>query len=330
MLKTRRTAVLVAAAVLASLTPAQAQQQPSTKPSAAIDELLWWLPLDTETVEARQTPARPRGTPIEKLLAEVDFDDDDLAHNEILARNLADIRVKASLAAARRFRAPSGLGGALFEGATLYLLERPLPSAGAALMAELAKQALNMSRVGQIDVVEFQDKLELDIWTSYISVPRPDVLVVATNLEYLREVLKRTTTRAGARAFPIDLPEWQWIDARSPYWALRHYRREHSREDPSSPFKPEAPPGRFDKGAVGLVAHAEDDGRTMVVHYLSRGGEPLAVMRHFWLDNGERLSPTIQSVASDVVEVRFTTGNNKQLGMFLFHLFAALGHVIYL
>ncbi len=70
-------------------------------------------------------------------------------------------------------------------------------------MAELAKQALNVSRVGQVDVVEFRDKLEQDVWTSYISVPRPDVLVVATNLEYLREVLNRTTTRAGARAFPI-------------------------------------------------------------------------------------------------------------------------------
>jgi hypothetical protein len=329
MLKMRPTALLVAATVLASLTPAQAQQQPSTKPSAAIDELLWWLPIDTETVAARQPAARPRGTPIEKLLSEVDFDFDGFAHNKILAHNLTGIRVKASLEGARRFRAPSGLGGTLFDGATLYLLDKPLPAAGATLMAELAKEAQAVSRVGNVDVVEFRDKLESDIWTSYISVPRPDVIVVATNLEYLKAVLKRTGTRAGARAFPISLPEWRWIDARSPYWALRHYRREHSREDPTSPFVRDAA-ATFDNSAVGLVAHAEDDGRTMVVHYVSKGTDPAAVMREFWLGNAEQLSPTIRAAETGVVEVRFTAGNDDQLGMFLFHLFAALGHAIYL
>ena len=171
MLKVRLSALLIVVGLLASITPSQAQQ-PSAKPSAAIDELLWWFPVDTETVVARQPQSPPRGTPIDKL-AEVDFEFDGFAHNKILTQNLIDIRVKASLEGARRFRAPSGLGGALFEGATLYLLEGPLPSAGAAVMAELAKQALNVSRVGQLDVVEFRDKLEQDVWTSYISVPRP-------------------------------------------------------------------------------------------------------------------------------------------------------------
>jgi hypothetical protein len=111
MLKVRRSALLIAVGLLASITPAEGQRPPA-KPSAAIDELLWWLPLDTETVVARQPQARPRGTPIDKL-AEIEFEFDGFAHNEILTQNLVDIRVKASLEGARRFRAPSGLGGAL-------------------------------------------------------------------------------------------------------------------------------------------------------------------------------------------------------------------------
>ena len=68
----------------------------------------------------------------------------------------------------------------------------------------------------------------------------------------------------------------------------------------------------------------------MVVHYLSKAADATAVMREFWLGNLLHLSPTIRAAGSGVVEVRFTAGNDEQLGMFCFLLFAALGHVVYL
>jgi hypothetical protein len=323
----RLTIVLIVVGLLASITRGQGQQTPA-RPSLAIDELLWWLPLDSETLEVRQPSALRPGTPLE-LVATIDLDSDPRAHAEILARHLTGVRVKASVEGSRRFRPPTGLGGMLYEGATLYRLEKPLASS-ATLMAELAKQALSVSRIGEFDVAEFRDTLEEDVHTSYLTMPRPDLLIVATNLEYLKDVLKRATVRSGARAFPLHLPEWRWIDVTSPYWALRHYRREHSAEDPTSPFVREPAAGVHDNGALGLAAHAERDGRTMVVHYLSKSADAVEVMQRYWSRSDESPSTAIRSVDTGVVEVRLTAGNDDQLKLFFFHLFAALGHAIYL
>jgi hypothetical protein len=61
------------------------------------------------------------------------------------------------------------------------------------------------------------------------------VVVIASNRAYLEELLGRRGARAGARAFPSELPEWAWVDTRAPFWALRHYQRD-TNDDPTSPF----------------------------------------------------------------------------------------------
>ena len=121
-----------------------------------------------------------------------------------------------------------------YEGATLFVLDKPLGSHASALMSELKRRAAAVVSVESFDVVQLRERLENDIWTFYIAIARPDILIVATDGNYLADVLHRRATGDERRALPAALPEWRWVDTSAPYWALRHYRRDHVGEDPIS------------------------------------------------------------------------------------------------
>jgi len=323
-------AALFAALFVGALASPTAQQK-SSKPSPAIEELLWLLPTDTETVMVTQPQARTRSLPVDVLSppdGRVRFPN--VGYKETLERHLSGAGFKASVEGSRRFAPPSGLGGMLYEGANIFLFDKPLAADGKVLMSVLQKQALRVDVVGGFTVVEFRDKLENDVWASYITVLRPNLLVIATNLDYLKELIGRRTTRTGARALPSDLREWSWMDAASSFWAVRHFRRDVDSRDPSSPFVKNAAASEFDSGAVGVATYAADDGRTMVVHYLSTGSNAEDIARRIWHRPDDGMVPTIRRAAPDAIEVRFTAGNVEDLSKFLFYLIAVLGHAIYL
>src|SRR5580693_2151818 len=49
----------------------------------------------------------------------------------------------------------------------------------------LETMAVRVEQIEGLRVVEFRDEIENDTWTSYITIPRADVLVVATDRAYL-------------------------------------------------------------------------------------------------------------------------------------------------
>lgn len=307
-------------------------QQTFARPSAAVEELLWWLPSDTETVMVTQVPARRTAGPlfeeIATLSARIDFGDTKYA--KTITRHLRSARLKTTIEGSRHFTAPSGLGEMPYEGTTIYLFAKSMDADGNPLMTDLEQTALSVERIEGFKVLGFRDKVEDDIWSSYITIPRPDVLLHATNREYLKELLGRTATHKGQPAFPEEFPEWRWVDARSPFWAIRHYRHEHAREDPSSPFRKDSSGITFDPDAVGVAAHANADGRTIVAHYLSKGATAETVATRLFKHPGDRVSPTFRRVADGATEVRFTATDGEHLSMFLFYLFGTLGHGTYL
>jgi hypothetical protein len=308
------------------------RQQTFARPSAAVEELLWWLPSDTETVMVTQVPARRTAGPLFEEMAtfseRIDFGDTTYA--KTITRHLRSARLKTTIEGSRHFTAPSGLGEMPYEGATIYLFAKSIDAGGNALMTDLERTALSVERIEGFKVLEFRDKVEDDILSSYITIPRPDVLLQATNREYLKELLGRTVTHTGQRALPEEFPEWRWVDARSPFWAIRHYRHEHTSDDPSSPFR-KGPSGiAFDTDAVGVAAHANADGRTVVAHYLSKGVTAETVATRLFKHAGDGVSPTFRRAADDAIEVRFIATDGAHLSMFFFYLFGTLGHGTYL
>jgi hypothetical protein len=153
----------------------------------------------------------------------------------------------------------------------------------------------------------------------------PDVLVHATNLDYLTEVLARIATRADTRAFPDEIPEWGWVDTRSSFFALRHYRREHVQEDPTSPFRKNKAGATLDADAVGVTAHAAPDGRTIVTHYLSKSATLERVATGMFTHPGDGVTPSARRAGDGAIEVRFVAKDEDHLSMFAFYLFMALG-----
>lgn len=326
--------VLTIAALLlvGGLFPQESRAQgPSAKLPTGIEEILWWLPPDTETLQVTQVRTGARGPLFEALETtngKVEFAAVDYA--DVVNESLKTARLIAMVDASRRFVAPSGLGEMPSEGAMILRFEKPLGASGNRMMAELEKTAEKVEDIAGVKVILFRDRLEDDILSSYITIPRPDTLVIATDRGYLEEMLGRRGTRAGARAMPQDLTEWQWIDATAPFWALRHYQRENVDKDPTSPFRKNGSWSVFDADAVGVTAHASADGTTMVVHYLSKSPKAEQAARRIFYHPGDGLTPTFKRVSGDAIQVRYVAKDEEDLAMFWYYLMAALGHAVYL
>jgi hypothetical protein len=302
-----------------------APRQSSVRPSAAIEEILWWLPADTETLVVQQASAPPmRGLVHDALLSETI----DLGDSALMASAkpyLQGARLKLTLEGSRRFTEPRGLGEFPYEGITIFTFMKPLSARGQTLMSELAKTGTRTRQIHGFDVVEISEKVEDTTWTHYMSVPRPDVFLDATNLDYLTEVLARMAKRAETRALSGELPEWRWVDMRSSFWALRHYRREHVHEDPTSPFRKDEAEKSMDPDAVGMTAHASPDGRTIVTHYLSKSATADRVATRMFSHPGDGVTPVVRRAGGDAIEIRFVARDEDHLSMFVFYLFMGLG-----
>jgi hypothetical protein len=168
--------------------------------------------------------------------------------------------------------------------------------------------------------------MEDDTWTSYVTIPRPDVLVVATDRAYLGELLRRRGARAEPRAFASELPEWEWVDTGAPFWALRHYRR--TADTSAAPLDPRS--AGLDATAAGVAAYAKPDGRTIVTHYLSRAANADEIVRRLLHHPGDGIEPIDRRVSTDAIEVLFRGKDEEHLSMFFFYLMSTFGHRIYL
>jgi hypothetical protein len=319
---------LLGAAILLAGSHTHAQEQPRKIPTS-VDELLWWLPGDTETIQVTQTVKGARGPLFAAMGAtrgEIEFGD--VAYAEPLQRHLRSATLKATIQGARRFRPASGLGATPHDGAIVFLFAAPLGPAGTALFQELTKSAAAVHQSGAVRVLEFRDEIESDVWVSLIAMPADNVLVVATDRVYLDELLARRHAGGAARALPQDLPEWKVVDTRAAYWAVRHYARE-PREDTTSPFTKGRDGAAFDPDAIGVTVHASADGATLVAHYLSAAnGERTA--RRMWDRPGDGVAPAFRSAGPNAIEARFAARDEEQLSIVLFYLLASLGHAIYL
>ena len=293
-----------------------APRQSPVRPSAAIEEMLWWLPAATETLMVQQASSPPmRGLVHDALLSDK-IDVGDSALMTSAKPHLQGARLKLTLEGSRRFTTPRGLGEFPYEGVTIYTFMKPLGAGGQALMSDLAKTGMRARQVHGF-VVEFSETVEDTTWTHYMAVPRPDALLDATNLDYLTEVLARIAKRAETRALSGELSEWRWVDVRSSFWVLRHYRREHVHEDPTSPFRKDEAGKSMDPDAVGMTAHAGPDGRTIVTHYLSKNATADRVATRMFSHPGDGVTPVVRRAGDDATELRFVAKDEDHLSMFV-------------
>lgn len=308
---------------------------------SSIDEVLWWLPEDTETVSVVRGPFKvPRiseepatTTPNEEVayaLTGINLGLLNSLRRGTFYKSIVGSNVKFSVSGSRKFQSPTGLGGMLFEGCDITVFDPGIPSRSILIrrMTPLAKQVLT---IAGHRVLMFEQELEEDVWKIYVAFPAPNVLLCGTNEDYLTQVLKRMHQKGDKRALPENLPEWKQLNTDARFWSVRHYQRTDTPLDPTSPLSGEDLPASWsDAEAIGIVLDF-DPGRSASVNvkYLSRNKNALELFTEYNTKIGQGFTPVIRLREPGVVEMSVPFDNDDRGGISLLVLLTILGHSIY-
>lgn len=154
----------------------------------SIDDVLWWLPEDTETVYVvrgpfKVTPPIDEPPPSVPALEYADLAlrtshlgilqtiDKGRFHAPLVGRS-----VLFCIQGSRRFRPPTQLGGMLYEGCDIIILQDGLGPSRALLMRQLKSKARQVQSIAGQQVMVFEERLEDDTWKFFVALPAPNVL----------------------------------------------------------------------------------------------------------------------------------------------------------
>lgn len=341
--------------IVVGLTPPRAHADTKAPPAAKdpvelnIQTVLDWLPTDTETLMVANGPFEMRWRDPARADSEPAAPSASLSgHLENLqCGNLGSLRqgqllkslnervVALAVHGARKFRVPKQLGLAPYEGCDCLIFRRGLGDRAPLLQKALAASVGKQEKIAGIDVFSFQEKLERDLWTFYVAVPRPNVLLCATDRGYLTDVLNRVESPKPIRprAFPAELPEWKHVDLKARFWAIRHYVKRDETLPLFQSFVPNQP------GSIGEVfvfnpgqknpGQKADKALPKVTYILESKEELQTVIHKEWLFAGAAGAKTdVQKLNPGVFQLTAELTNEEQTVMFLLMLLAQLGHVI--
>lgn len=341
-----RTALLSICLAAGSSAVCRAQ---STGPVA---QVLSWLPADTETILVANKPfAMPRFKP-----------DDSRRENEIsladlpeafellplslfelkdglLQNYLAGQRVEIAMEGSRHFRNPGGLGELPYEGCQIAVLTVASATRTDSFLKRFSNVAVSVDSVAGQKIPVFEEKLENDIWTTFVAFPKPNLVLACTNRDYLREVLERIGGKAGRRALSDTLAEWKFVDANARFWGLRHYDKSQAGIDPTSPFGDRTVLGAGDRQASGIAFRFDPRTRNVVtISYFSgmrdiigflQTQTPLSMNGVADVDSPAKLPVSYRLAAPGVAEIKYELGRALSVDVFIFVVVAEFGHAVY-
>ncbi len=327
------------------------QQPRSGSRQTALKEVLSWLPGDTETVIGANGPfplpdfEKPDGNDSER--EELSSADLELRMRVLpvglfafksggLQKALNGKAVALAVEGSRHFRPPTALGEMLYEGCVIAVFGNAITLDRDSFMKNAVNSAVRFEDMAGVRIAVFEEGSENDVWTTFVGFPRNNIVLVATNVDYLREVLARMGGASGRRALPETLPEWKYVNTSAPVWGLRHYRKREADLDPTSPFSEQAAANVPDKTAIGLTFWFEPAvGRMATVAYLSANRNARQVLESYLsVADANSASPRefrirFRQPAPGVIEGSVALSAAEALDRLLFGLFAMLGHAVY-
>jgi hypothetical protein len=314
-------------------------------------QVLSWLPEDTETVMGANGPfplpdlSALGGNPgqTELSIAELELRTRALPltlfnfKNGGLSQALKGKIVAIVIEGSRHFRPPAGLGEMRYEGCEIVILDKDSAHNGDSFMQDAVKSANQVEDVSGTRIAVFEEQSENDVWTTFVAFPASNIVLIATDRDYLRTVLSRIKGSSGRRALPVTLPEWKQVNYRAPVWGLRHYQKLEAGRDPTSPFQGQAAGNVPDNSASGVGFWFEPAGsRVATVSYLSTNGNSLQILQaYLGAEDAASASPRefqvrLRQPAPGVIQGSVTLASFESFGRFYLGLLAMLGHAIYL
>jgi hypothetical protein len=318
--------------------------------SVEAKQVLSWLPASTETLLTAKGPFHLPNFQVRRE----DYADHKLQAQELrqafqgltvtlfafgnggLRNQLEGKKILFAAEGSRSFRTPNELGELPYEGCAIVIFTDDLGETQETLMKTAGKNALRIENIESHKVAVFQEKMQQDIWTTYVVFPAKNIVVVATNRDYLGEVLARMRAPGTPRAFPEELQEWKYVDTQAEFWGMRHFDRSQSHLDPTSSFGGKKPANLPDEQAIGLVYKCDpskDMKATLV--YLSGDKRGIKDIER----NRFPKSTEVEDTAALHIEYReigpgallssYDLSRPHPLSWFMFVFMACLGHAVY-
>ena len=217
----------------------------SRSTAVQLNQILGWLPEDTETLLVATEPfslTEPNTNTMlwGKALAQsyvtglLSAPDEGKIYQSLSGRTL-----RYAAVAARRFgRHPDDgsvampLGMIAYEGCAAYGFEQPVDEKA---LRVLPSAVMKERVVWLLEGKQYQQARDARprTETHYLALVKPELMLVCNDKDFLTEILSRMKSPKRTRALPDTLPEWQHIDRSAPVWGLRHIARERASVDPS-------------------------------------------------------------------------------------------------
>ena len=139
----------------------------------------------------------------------------------VVAPALAGRTIELSLEARSNFRPPKGFGLMPYDGCGMIYLKPQIGQTREMLKVKAWKGLKKLTLAGQ-QVGVFEEKRENDLWRIYVAVPRPDLIVTATDRASMITTLSRIQRPVSTEgAFPSSWSGWKLVDTKAPFWAIR-------------------------------------------------------------------------------------------------------------
>ena len=314
-----------------------------------IERVIPWFPADTETVAVSKGPFgfpgkveanETKGTVIYSKDLASSFEGLPLGpvwfKDGLLAKRLEGKTIEFAVEGSRHFRSPTSLGEMPYEGCSIISFVDNLRNEMGSFSKDSQHLVWHEEQIESQQVSVFQDKFEQDTWTLFVTFPNEHLVLLATNRDYLAETLARMHGKGGPRALPSDLPEWNYVNTQARFWGLRHYDKNQSQFDPSSPYGGRKSANFPDEQAIGMTFVCDPErGKFATLTYLSKnfgvGLNPTSTplgMAHS--SEAKGLDAKYRELSPGVVQASYSLEARQPLSFFIFVLEDILGHGIYL
>jgi hypothetical protein len=245
-----------------------------------------------------------------------------------MEKQFNDAQIAAAMEGSRRFRPPHGLGMGIYQGGLIAVFKDNITARAAAFLKDSASTMVRTDQIEGQRVAVFQNKSEGTTVTSYVAFPKPNVAVLATDEDYLRDVLARIGGKPGDRALPDTLPEWKHVDATAEFWALRH--------SPAADVCSVLPPGchSASQKPIGITfSFSPGASKLATIDYLSADEDTLRCIQKELFPRTERGVAEMHAQYSEaqpgVLEGTYNLEEIESAESFIFVLEALVGHPIF-
>ena len=157
---------------------------------------------------------------------------------------------------------------------------------------------------------------ELKLYISHIG---DRLLIAATDLELMRRIMALQDAQ-GREPWILKTPEWKYVDARAPIWAIRHYRSESRRGSRTSLL-------RVDERAVGVAVNycAVQNGGSVTARYIcSNAASRKAILGFYPRDVG--ITARVSAQDRGGINVAFDIGTSDDHWVSFLGMVGPLGY----